>query len=68
MDFHPNTALLDLPVSQLLAALDRKIPNEIAWLESNARSRGILAHFRNPEVRDYAPLVVLHRQTVTPHR
>jgi hypothetical protein len=39
-----------LSVSQLLAALDRKIPAEIAWYESNARFRGALAHFRKPEV------------------
>jgi hypothetical protein len=53
MDSQPNKALYpgsDLSTSQLLAALDRKIPTEIAWLESNARSRGILAHFRKPEV------------------
>lgn len=39
-----------LSVSQLLAALDRKIPAEIAWIESNARSRGVFANFRKPEV------------------
>jgi len=53
MDIQPSTTLYpgsDLSTSQLLAALDRKIPTEIAWLEFNARSRGILSHFRGPEV------------------
>lgn len=40
----------DLSIPQLLAALDQKMPAEIAWLESNARSRGVLVHFRKPEV------------------
>lgn len=40
----------ELSVSQLLVALDRKIPAEIAWLESNVRHRGAFVHFRKPEV------------------
>lgn len=46
------------PTSQLLAALDRRISAEIAWAESNARSRGVLAHFRKPEVWNHTPFVV----------
>ena len=51
---HPGS---DLSLSQLLTALDRKIPAEIAWLESEARSSGILTRLRRPEVR--GPLLLL---------
>ena len=60
MDSESNTAPYpgsDLSISQLLAALDRKVPAEISWRESNARSRGALTHFRKPEVWNYAPLL-----------
>ena len=52
----------DLSISQLLAALERKIPAEIAWRESSARTWGTFTHFRKPEVWNYAPFVVLHHR------
>lgn len=56
MDSKPNTPSYPgshLSISQLLAALDQKIPAEIAWVESNARSKGVLAHSHKPEVWNY---------------
>ena len=51
-----------LSIPQLLAALDQKIPAEIAWFESNARLRGALVHFRKPEVWNCTPSILPHRE------
>ena len=70
-DFDSNPASYpgsDLSTSQLLAALDRRMPAEIAWAESNARSKGVLIHFRKPEVRNCAPFIIPPLDVISPRR